>query len=115
MAIGYVKDPVEVPLDQPWSMDFRFWKGRSGGLVLTLASADVILRRVVQSGDVPAAITLTTTDQTVSMQGGVAGPRVDDPIDAGFVEGTWNAAIRATDTEGGSHQVRFVVEFRAGV
>lgn len=113
MSIGYVTNVIEVPLDQAWSMDFRFWKGRAKGLPSTLATADVILRqRGVEDAE---AIVLTVGAGNCSMQDNTAGPRVLKADMGQFAAGTWDMAVRVTDTDGGARQVRATVEFKDSV
>ena len=115
MSIGRITKPIEVAIDQPWSMDFLFWKGRAKTLPSNLASADMILRKRVNSGTKPPAITLTAAESTLSVQGNAAGPRVTTPSDLFDAGGTYDFALRVTDSEGGARQVRGVVEFEAGI
>lgn len=109
--IGRTQQPLEVPLDQPWSMDFRFWQGRAKTVPSVLASADMILR--LRATPRPTAIVLTGAN--ISMQGNTAGPRVTDLAVAGFTAGTWDFALRVTDTAGGARQVRGTIDFVDGV
>lgn len=115
MSIGRITKTIEVAIDQPWSMDFLFWKGRAKTLPSNIASADMILRKRVSSGAPPAAITLTTAALTLSVQGNAAGPRVTAPASVFDAGGTYDFALRVTDTEGGARQVRGVIEFEAGI
>lgn len=115
MSIGRISKPIEVAIDQPWSMDFRFWAGRAKTVPSVLASADMILRKRVTSGAPAPLITLTTADGTMSMQGNAAGPRVADPSDLFEASQAYDFALRVTDTSGSARQVRGVVQVEASV
>lgn len=106
--IGRLEHPLEVAADQPWTKDFRFWKGRSKTVPFAVVQGDAILKRQGTT----ERLELTIGAGVIIINGNAVGVRL--PSDT-LEPGTYDLEVRATSDTGSGHQIRAVVVAVAGL
>ncbi|WP_374569697.1 hypothetical protein [Phenylobacterium sp.] len=107
MSIGRIAGKIEIPLDQPWAKDVRFWTGKSPRVALALASGSAWLRKRGGASSAPAEpLELTVANGRIQITDNVVGLRLSQADLDGLSAGDYDLEVQAVDEQGRYRQVR---------
>jgi hypothetical protein len=110
MSLGRIAGKLQVPLDQPWAKDVRFWTAGAPRTPLPIADGRAWLRKQGGAASAPAtAIALTVANGRIQITDNIVGLRLPLDVLEDLAPGDYDLEVQAEDHAGRWRQVRGVV------